>query len=222
MFLSYVVSDNQDMFFLPELEQRFFWCFSECRFWGYCGAFREPTHEKKGIGVMCFKILQTRMHNYSKGSEMWIFVSSSCSMYCVSEQRRLWRDCAVARAHMNLGWRQHDKCHFHMSWLMFCWVMEGLVMHSLTSRYNTDSKSNMIRLMTKPTKWHVRPGRTQISLGIRSVWIESSLSTGRRKLWSLATQWVHSKDSDQTGRMPRLIWVFPGRTVIMLDLSWGG
>ena len=31
------------------------------------------------------------------------------------------------------------------------------------------------RLMTKPTKWHARPAKTQISLGIRPVWSESSL-----------------------------------------------
>ena len=59
---------------------------------------------------------------------------------------------------------------------------------------------------TKPTKWHVRPSKTQISLGIRQVWSESSLSAWR-KLRSLATHWVHSEDSDQTVRMPRLIWV---------------
>ena len=33
----------------------------------------------------------------------------------------------------------------------------------------------MSRLMTKPTKWHVRPAKTQISLGIHPVWSESSL-----------------------------------------------
>ena len=60
--------------------------------------------------------------------------------------------------------------------------------------------------MTKPTKWHFRPAKTQISLGIRSVWSESSLSEWR-KLGSLATQFVDGEDSDQTGRMPRLIWV---------------
>ena len=63
----------------------------------------------------------------------------------------------------------------------------------------------------------VRPAKTQISLGIRLVWSESSLSAWR-KLGSLATHWAHSKDSDQTGRMPRLIWVFAGRTVILLVL----
>ena len=30
---------------------------------------------------------------------------------------------------------------------------------------------------------------------------------------------AHSEDSDQTGRMPRLIWVFAGRTLILLVLS---
>ena len=33
----------------------------------------------------------------------------------------------------------------------------------------------MSRLVTNPTEWHVRPAKTQISLGIRPVWSESSL-----------------------------------------------
>ena len=75
-------------------------------------------------------------------------------------------------------------------------------------------------LMTKPTKW-LCPEKTQISLGIHLVWSESLL----------CNQWVakdpsflyaDSQDSDQTGRMPRLSWVFAGRTVTLLVLSWGG
>ena len=66
--------------------------------------------------------------------------------------------------------------------------------------------------MTKPTtKWHVRPVKTQISLGIRLVWSESSLCY----LWvAKDTSFLHaySEDSDKTGRIPRLIWVFAGRT----------
>ena len=34
--------------------------------------------------------------------------------------------------------------------------------------------------MTKPTKWHLRPAKTQISLGIRPVLSESSLSAWRK------------------------------------------
>ena len=67
----------------------------------------------------------------------------------------------------------------------------------------------------------VRPAKTHISLGIRPVWSESSL----------CAQWVDEdprflhadiEDSDQTGRMPRLIWVFAGRTAILLVLSYRG
>ena len=68
------------------------------------------------------------------------------------------------------------------------------------------------RLKTKPTKWSMRPAKTQISLGIRPVWSESSL----------CAQWVakdpsflhaDSEDSDQTG----LIWVLAGRTCHFVD-----
>ena len=79
----------------------------------------------------------------------------------------------------------------------------------------------MSRRMTKPTKRHVRPVKTQISIGIRPVWSESPLSAWI-KLGSTATHWEHSEDTDQTGRIPRLIWVFAGRTVILLVLSWSG
>ena len=65
----------------------------------------------------------------------------------------------------------------------------------------------------KTNKMHVRPTKTQISLGIRPIWSESSL----------CAQWVakdssflyaDSEDSHQTGRMPRLTWVFAGRTPV--------
>ena len=61
-------------------------------------------------------------------------------------------------------------------------------------------KKDMSRLVTKPTKWLVRPAKNQISLGIRPVWSESSL----------CAQWVakgpsilhaDSEHSDQAGRM---------------------
>ena len=64
--------------------------------------------------------------------------------------------------------------------------------------------------MTKPTKWHVHPAKTRISLGICPVWSEPSLSAWRN-LGSSVTHWAQRKDSDQTGRMPRLIWVFAWR-----------
>ena len=83
------------------------------------------------------------------------------------------------------------------------WVINSLTVIRIT-------ENEMSCLMIKPTKWHVRPAKTQISLGIRLVWSESSLSAWRN-IGSSATHWVHCDDS-QTGRMPRLIWVFAGRT----------
>ena len=53
-------------------------------------------------------------------------------------------------------------------------------------------------------KWPVRPAKTQLSLGIRPVWSESSLGAWRN-LGALASHLAHSEDSDQSGRMPRLI-----------------
>ena len=76
-------------------------------------------------------------------------------------------------------------------------------------------------LHDKTNKKTVCPAKTQISLGIHPVWSEASL----------CTQWVakdpsflhaDSEDSDQTGRKPRLIWVFAGCTLILLGLSWHG
>ena len=73
----------------------------------------------------------------------------------------------------------------------------------------------------KANKVRVCPGKTQISLGIRPVWSESSLSAWRN-LGPLATYWAHSEDPDQTGQMPRLIWVLAGHTLTLLVLSYHG
>ena len=43
-----------------------------------------------------------------------------------------------------------------------------------------------------------------------------------KKAWVLSYPLIASNNSDQTGRMPRLIWVFAGRTVTLLVLSRGG
>ena len=83
--------------------------------------------------------------------------------------------------------------------------------------------------MTKPTKWPVCPAKTQTNLGIRPVWSERLLSVWRNH-GHLASHWAHSEDSDQIWRMPRLVWVFAGRTghfvgfvmrqLIYLWLTW--
>ena len=59
------------------------------------------------------------------------------------------------------------------------------------------------------------------SLVICPVWSESSLFAWI-KPGSLATYWVHSEDSEQTGWIPRLMWVFAGHTLILLVLPCHG
>ena len=58
--------------------------------------------------------------------------------------------------------------------------------------------------LDKTNKVAVRPAKTQISLGIRPVWSESSLCA---QCVAKDPRFLHadSEYSDQTGRMPRLI-----------------
>ena len=73
----------------------------------------------------------------------------------------------------------------------------------------------------KTNKMTMRPAKTRISLGIRPVWSESSLCDD----WvAKDPSFLHADraDSDQTGRMPKLIWVFAGRTATLSVLSCRG
>ena len=72
-------------------------------------------------------------------------------------------------------------------------------------------KWHMSQRTTKPTKWHVRPAKPKISQGIRPVRSESSLCA-QLVAKDPSFRNADRKDSDQTGRTPRLIWVFAGRT----------
>ena len=72
--------------------------------------------------------------------------------------------------------------------------------------------------MTKPTKWSVCPAKTQISLGIRPVWPESSLCAQ----WEAKDpRFLHAvrKDSDQSGQFPGWSESSPGTYVILLVLA---
>ena len=78
----------------------------------------------------------------------------------------------------------------------------------------------MSRRMTKPTKWHVLPANTQISLGIRPVWSESSLSAWR-KLVSLATHECTAKTLIRLGGCPGWsLWSDWADVQADLNLCW--
>ena len=75
--------------------------------------------------------------------------------------------------------------------------------------------------MTKPTKWVCAQRR------LRSAWASAQSDQSLR----CAPNWVakdprflhaDSEDTDQTGRMPRLIWVFAGRTLSLLVFTCRG
>ena len=67
------------------------------------------------------------------------------------------------------------------------------IFYIITIRAPIKEVKQMGQHKIKPTKWHMRPAKTQINLVIRPVWAESLLSTWR-KLESLATHWVLSKN----------------------------
>ena len=64
--------------------------------------------------------------------------------------------------------------------------------------------------------WHPPSLIGVFPVHMMKAWTLSYLSSEQQRLWS---DWAYS---DQTGRMPRLIRVFAGRTLILLVLSWGG
>ena len=111
---------------------------------------------------------------------------ASCSpLYCVTEQRRLWWDCMNAKVHLSL----------HCSPMWQVPFKHGLAHLSCDT--------------TNPTKWHVRPAKTQINLGIppvwsvfavcmKKAWILSYLLSTQRRLWS---GWADSQAD------PSLCWM---------------
>ena len=78
----------------------------------------------------------------------------------------------------------------------------------------------MSHLMTKRTKWHVRPAKTRISWGIRPVWSQSSLPAWRN-LGSLATHWAHSEDwSDWADAQADLSLRWAHNHFVGFHMSW--
>ena len=93
--------------------------------------------------------------------------------------------------------------------LVFCtcsfYANQPVTWHS--DQIITKIQSMLFKIIYEPphdkNKMSVRPAKTQISLGIRLVWSESSLCA---QLVDKDTTFLHadSKDSDQTGRCPGL------------------
>ena len=100
--------------------------------------------------------------------------------------------------------------------------MPYVLLHHCDAFWNPPIISEMSHSMTKPTKGHVRPVKTQISLGICPVGSESLLSAWRNKwvlsypwsalriIWSDSDYYEHPiKISDQPAHRHSLIRVCP-------------
>ena len=129
----------------------------------------------------------------------WVFAVHSMGNWgpkvSSSRQRRLWSDWVDVQANLSLHWT-------HSNFVGTTWQLHR-------------THSNFVGTTWQNQQNECAPSEDQISLGICPVWSESSQ----------CTQWIaedprfphaDSEDSDQTGWMPRLIWVFAGHTAILL------
>ena len=138
---------------------------------------------------------------YSWISDSWL------SANCPSDNRLSILQCLTKKV---------DVCHGN-----FVDFVEATLVVTFTGNSSTwPHVPYMSRDMTKPTKWGCAHRRLGIAWA--SAQSDQSSLSAWRNLGSLATHWAHSEDSDQTGRMPRLIWVFAGRTATLLVLSCRG
>ena len=191
-------------------------------------------------------IFQMRMHTNPVGLDVWFLVGPYCLlpylMYANSEGsdktaqmlRLTWAFTSrlCEKYHNLMSWLKYSSSpyHYHSNKIEPCHEKRDLnVVYFVIFRMCIHSHSigpetwlfvwsfilfHMRHSMTKPTMWPVRPAKTQISLGIRPVWSESSLCAQ----WA-DPMFLHAdvEDSDQTGRMSRLVWVFAGRTCHFVD-----
>ena len=151
-------------------------------------------------------------------SDFWSDPSSTSILH-VCEHPRLWRDCAGSPEPSLVA----NVISTIISWAGSFYWLSCIILNLSKSMTNVNNvwekqhsfsyglKSHMSRDVTKPTNWHVRPVKTQISLCIRPVWSESLL----------CTQWVgkgpsfHHADREDSESLL-------GAQAILLVLSWCG
>ena len=105
-------------------------------------------------------------------------LDSLIPLFAIAETSRPKLVSVAEQAGLSLNWSQTLKAGFVVIWLKY-----------------------ELPHLTKPTKWPVRPAKTQISLGISPVWSESSMCAQRV---AKDPSFLHadSENSDQTGAMP--------------------
>ena len=121
--------------------------------------------------------------------------------YPLSAQRKLWSDWVDTQADLSLRWA-------HMPFCWFCYDAAHFA-------YKPVSLPNWLHMIWA-TAWQNQQNDLCTQQRPRSAWASTQSDKN-----SLCAQWVakdprfrqvDSKDSDQSGWMPRLIWVVAGRT----------
>ena len=164
---------------------------------------------------------------------IWVFAGRTVTLLVLScrgsngqddDQTRVpFQNLFVFPPHITLSLIEHNKMkNWALRYCTACLVYQFYLV-LINHQNSIDGSMSLIKepRHDKTNKMAVHPAKTQISLGIRPVWSESLLSAQ----WvAMDPSFLHvdNEDSDQTGRMPRLIWVFAGRTVTLLVLSCRG
>ena len=138
-------------------------------------------------------------------STQWQTVQTLVKLLLNGKQCRSWSDCTF-RSYLNWVYTMANSVDPDQTVPSGAiWTGSTLLTQTWPSQYLNHYAKHLSRLMTKPTKWSVCPEKNQISLGICPVW--SVFAMGAEDPMFLHAD---SEDSDQTGWMPRLIWVFAG------------
>ena len=90
-------------------------------------------------------------------------LDSIISLLAIAKISRLNVVSVAEQAGLSLTWSQPPKTGFLVTWLDF------IPFSFADNSWPTGCSFQMSRLMTKPTKWYLRPAKTQISLGIHPV-----------------------------------------------------
>ena len=157
----------------------------------------------------------TKPTKWYQPSLIRVFAVRSVDPSFLHKDSTLWSDSADAQSDLSLQW-SHKPLQVLSCAGSFCidqsdyWEsMWTHFIHIVIGRRTIERWSN--QHTTKPTNGMCTQRRLQLSLDVRPVWSASSM----------CAQWVakgpsllhaDSEYSDQSGRMPRLIWVSAGRT----------
>ena len=185
---------------MPNLDAPTFWyVFSKAFMRQVANRMFKSSHEIRDLAIVWFVFLQTCMPSYPAGPDLrFLSKASSSSLYCVRKQRRLWLDCGCAGMPDPLLWA-------YVISSLFSWTGPTLS----CNQFGFKIKWTAARQNQKHDLCAQRPLKSALA----SIQSDRSLHCPLwRNLGSLAIPKAQSEGSDQTGWMPRLIWVFAGRT----------